>query len=704
LYSFLLALAVAALLFGPPAAAQPVVHHELRVVLQPEQGRLEVRDVLHLPDDWSGALDFVLHAGLDPQVEGTEARLDARGPLRRAPHLEAFRLHPTGERSIALRYAGVIEHPVFPGGIPPISSAGVHLDGASYWYPTFGPELVSLEVEVTLPPGWRSVSQGARTDQREDAEGVTERWEEGQPQQDVQLVAGPFHEYLDESGPVTAMAFLRSHDPALAKRYLDATHEYIALYEELIGSYPYAKFALVEHFWESGLGFPSFTLLGSRVIRLPFILYTSYPHEILHNWWGNGVYIDYASGNWGEGLTTYLSDHLMRERRGEGAEHRRAALLRYTNFVTEQRDFPLTEFRARHTEVAQAVGYDKTLMFFHMLRLRLGDERFLAGLQELYRTHRFAHATFTDVRRALETAGGEDLRLEFEQWVERAGAPFLSAGHAEALADGDGYRLRLQLEQTQRGRAYALRVPLAVQLEGEDAPWEAVLSMDAKRKTAELELPARPWRVYVDPRFDIMRRLDRREIPPALSQLFGAERALVVLPAEAPQERRAAYRAVADGLGVTGSVELRWDSELEHLPEDRTVWLLGWENRFRPVLEEQLAGQDVSLEESGARIDGQELRRDEHGVVVVARHPQDLDLAVGWLAFDRLEGLPDLVRKVRRYGGLSYLGFVGDEADNVLQGRWPVIDSPLWLEVKQPDGARPPPRHATIPPRQPLAQ
>jgi hypothetical protein len=55
---------------------------------------------------------------------------------------------------------------------------------------------------------------------------------------------------------------------------------------------------------------PSFTLLGSRVIRLPFILYSSYPHEILHNWWGNSVYVDYARGNWSEGLTSYLAESI----------------------------------------------------------------------------------------------------------------------------------------------------------------------------------------------------------------------------------------------------------------------------------------------------------------------------------------------------------------------------------------------------------
>jgi aminopeptidase N len=115
------------------------------------------------------------------------------------------------------------------------------------------------------------------------------------------------------------MVLLREPDATLARPYLDATADYIRFYSQLIGPYPYAKFALVENFWETGYGMPSFTLLGSKVIRLPLILHSSYPHEILHNWWGNGVYVDTAGGNWSEGLTSYLADHLIREQQGRGA-------------------------------------------------------------------------------------------------------------------------------------------------------------------------------------------------------------------------------------------------------------------------------------------------------------------------------------------------------------------------------------------------
>src|SRR4029453_18980304 len=91
---------------------------------------------------------------------------------------------------------------------------------------------------------------------------------------------------------VEAIAMLARPDDALAAKYLDATAPNVAMYTELLGPHAYGKFAIVENFWDTGYGMPSFTLLGPQEIRLPFIPTTSYPHEILHDWGGYGVYVD----------------------------------------------------------------------------------------------------------------------------------------------------------------------------------------------------------------------------------------------------------------------------------------------------------------------------------------------------------------------------------------------------------------------------
>jgi hypothetical protein len=185
-------------------------------------------------------------------------------------------------------------------------------------------------LEVQGPDGWQLVSPGSGS--ARDASGQA-RWRSTTPVDELHIVGGALTRYSRQAGAVSAEVFLRQPDAALAAKYLEATARNLEMYRTLIGPYPYEKFALVENFWETGYGMPSFTLLGSQIIRFPFILTSSYPHEILHNWWGNGVFVDYASGNWCEGLTAYLADHLYKEQQGQGAEYRRDTLKKYRDFV-----------------------------------------------------------------------------------------------------------------------------------------------------------------------------------------------------------------------------------------------------------------------------------------------------------------------------------------------------------------------------------
>lgn len=109
--------------------------------------------------------------------------------------------------------------------------------------------------------------------------------------EEIHLITDRYHEFRGRWEDIDLQVFLRSKDPELAQRFIETAKLYIPFYQRLIGSYPFVKFAVVENSEQTGYGMPSFTLLGSQVIRFPFILHTSYPHEILHNWWGNGAFV-----------------------------------------------------------------------------------------------------------------------------------------------------------------------------------------------------------------------------------------------------------------------------------------------------------------------------------------------------------------------------------------------------------------------------
>ncbi len=571
-----------------------------------------------------------------------------------------------------------------------IQAEGVFLSGASKWYPAPAEgTLVTFSLELTLPAGWDAMSQGRRTIHERTPTGTRVAFVSDEPQEEIWLVAGPWNETERTVDGIETLALLRSKDDTLSAKYLDATGPYIAMYGKLIGAYPYSKFALVENFWETGYGMPSFTLLGSKVIRLPFILTSSYPHEILHNWWGNGVYVAPDSGNWSEGLTAYLADHLFAEQKGGGAGYRQEALQKYADYASRAKDFPLSEFRERHSPSTEAVGYGKALMLFHMMRRELGDEIFVKGLRALYAGKKFQRASFDDARRALEAAVGRDLRASFTPWVTRTGAPQLRAHDVSARKGDDGsWRLTGKIEQVQDGAPYALAIPIAVTLEGRDTAMQLAIRATARETSLVLTVPARPVRLDVDPEFDLFRRLDVEEAPPALSGAFGDDLCTMILPAKADAPMLAAYRAMAAewNTGRASPMKVVDDDVLNALPKAGSIWVVGFENRFAAAAADALAPYAARPEPGAAR-----------ARVLVARRTPGQPPVLAFVAADHAAQVPGLTRKLPHYHKYSYLAFEGDEPVNVDKGRWPVTRSPMTAMI---EGTPP---MAKLAPREPLA-
>jgi aminopeptidase N len=569
-----------------------------------------------------------------------------------------------------------------------IQPEGVFLSGASGWYPKSGDALVTFDLEVTLPPGWIAMSQGKR-EPMGGTGGNHVRFTASDPQEEIWLVAGPWKETSRQVDGIDISALLREQDDALAAKYLDATATYIQMYSKLLGPYPYTKFVLVENFWETGYGMPSFTLLGSKVIRLPFIITTSYPHEILHNWFGNGIFVDSKSGNWSEGMTAYLADHMFAEQNGQGAGYRQEALQKYADYASKSKDFPLTEFKERHSPATEAVGYGKALMLFHMMRREIGDASFVKGLRALYAKKQFQRASFDDVRQALEAASGRDLKAAFNPWVTRTGAPRLAARDVKAQQAGAAWHIIGKIVQTEQGDPYELSIPVAVTLDGRDQAFQSTIKATKKEAAFDLEVPAKPLRLDIDPEFDLFRVLDVEEAPPALSGAFGAEVSTMILPAKADEQSLAAYRAMAKewNTGRTSPMKIVTDAEIKDLPKDGSIWIVGFENRFAGQVAEAVRGYSTSTEKKGDR-----------ALVLAARRRKGEAPVIAFVAAARAAQIPGLARKLPHYHKYSHLAFEGDEPVNVDKGRWLVTDSPMTALLS---GGAP---MASLAPRQALAE
>ncbi|MBF0328207.1 MAG: M1 family peptidase [Nitrospirae bacterium] len=676
-------------------ASIKTIHHNLKVGLNPAENRIEVKDTITLPKSADSEIIFNLHAGLSPVLIGEGSKLEFIESKSGAVPIESFKIKLLSEtKTFTLKYGGKINHPLAIHGKEQargdmrtpgiISKDGVYLSGNSAWYPNFegdlSSELVSFDLSVDLPEGWSAVSQGKL--KRKDGELM--QWESKEPQDEILLVANRFTEYVKQHEKVAAMAFLITPDKELADKYLDATISYIGMYEKLIGAYSYAKFALVENFWETGYGMPSFTLLGPKIIRFPFIINSSYPHEILHNWLGNSVFPDFSKGNWTEGLTAYLSDYLIKEQQGGGAEHRHTTLQKYADYVLAGRDFPIAEFRSRHSSPSEAVGYGKSSMLFHMLRMDIGDKAFTAGLQDFYKTNKFRFASFENIRKSFEKASGKDLAKFFDQWLRLSGAPELRIENHSVSNDGDGFLLKAAIRQIQSGDAYYLSIPVAVTLEDIQNAFQTKWEMNDNYAEFTIRLPARPLRLDVDPEFDMFRRLNREEIPAAFSHALGAKKMLALLPSKAEKTLLQAYRRFAEMLATSGpdKVIVKLDSEIQSLPADSSIAILGWENLFADKMLRALPEAGSAIERKNVRFDKTVVSLNNHSIAFTLKNSENKDMAVMFIASDSAEALPAVARKLPHYHKYSYLVFEGKEAINKAKGRWPVTESPMTVFFK----------------------
>jgi aminopeptidase N len=641
-------------------AAQAIPHHDITFSLEPGTGEIVAEDMIILsgPD----SVEFTLGTAFPPShilVDGAPVPSTST----HSGHITRWRLAPgksPGARRLLIRYRGKVEglrtldHRGVLGGLPPMASPrGSFLPGGTGWYPDFGHGPFTYRVHLDLPADQRGLVPGRLVAERQEQGRYQATFAFDRPARDIDLIAGPYQtqeRFLPRPGanPIRLRTYFHPEVASLAADYLDSLGHYIEMYSRWIGAYPFTEFSVVSSPLPTGFGMATLTYLGVDVLRLPFIRSTSLGHEVLHNWWGNGVYVDYETGNWSEGLTAFMADYTYKEQEGpEAAREMRLSWLRDVAAIPAARDIPLQQFTARTHGTSQIVGYHKSAFLFLMLRDLIGKDAFDAGVRSFWRDRQFQRAGWPELQRAFEAASGQTLRRFFDQWLSRPGAPRLRIERAGLERAGAGYRVRLSLAQD--GPVYSLRVPVDVIAGSGHAPH--VLDVSQGRQEFVLETAARPAALLLDPEFRLLRHLGPGEAPPILRQLIIDAATLTVVPGQDAAVRDAA-------LQLAGRL-------LDHPPR---LVAGGPQATAAPLLLVGLA-RDVDAALQYMQLPGRPDRLGTRGTAQVWTATQPNGKALAVVSAESADALLALLRPLPHYGRQSYLVFEGATA--VERGIWP---------------------------------
>jgi aminopeptidase N len=647
-----LLLAVAA----PVRAALPVLDFEVRI--DPDTRAFAGRGSVVVPA--GNARELVLRR--DFSVDSLMLNGRPLAPLARTQgDVQAWRLPSSrAEQRVEIAWRGTLA-PLDPSighrqtlgrTAPATGKEGTFLPSSALWHPAVAGTLTAYRIVIDLPEGQRGVVPGRLVDERAAEGRYRARFEFPHPADGIDLMAGP---YRVES---RAMRGIQGRDIALrtyfhppiaelSAGYLESSKGFIDYYERTIGPYAYSEFSVVSSPTPTGFGMPTLTYLGMEVLRLPFIRQTSLGHEVLHNWWGNGVFPDYATGNWSEGLTTFMADYAFKERESEAAARAmRLEWLRDFAAVPPGQDKPLVAFTSRTHGTSQIVGYNKAAMVFFMLRDRIGREAFERSLREFWSSHRFKVASWTDLRRAFEQVSGLQLGTFFNQWLTRSGAPALRIERAVPRTQGDTYVVDVTLAQS--APAYALNVPLVFRTpRGDDTRWVA---FDGERQSYSFTLELQPTAVLLDPDLHVFRRLAPDEAPPILRQVMLDPATVTVIASDgdaAAPARELAQRVQdhAPKFLPAQSAPTRAPALVIGLASDVDRWLQ--RNGF--------AGRPEAVGEKGTAQVWTQARSEGAPLVIVSARD--------------VEALRALLRPLPHYGRQSYLAFDGSRVLD--RGVWP---------------------------------
>lgn len=513
----------------------------------------------------------------------------------------------------------------------------------SGWYPSFS-GLCVYELEATIPEELVALSESDFSTyvSGPDRGMKTQTFSFPVPVPGITLVAGKYTVREQEYRGISIRTLFFPRHEHLSQIYMRNMKRYIDLYEGMLGSYPFKTFTVVENFFQTGYSFPTYTLLGSRIIPFSYVPEISLGHEFLHQWFGHFVDVDRRQGNWSEGLTTYLADHWFKELSGKGYEYRKKAIIDFMQYVSPMQDVPVSEFRSRLDFATKAIGYGKSAMIFHMARKMVGDSAFFAGLREFIGDNGLQKAGWKELQNSFSLTGEIDFERFFDVWTGETGMADIDISRPTIRTEGNKYVLIFRI--VQKNGPFPFSLPLKV--ETEESTEKFHVTIDGRTTKFKKTFDARPVRVIVDDEYDTFRRLIDAEIPPVISGFTGNKNSVVIISDADRQNLKDVERFFEiQGYRVSGEDVLR-DGRVPSSP------ILYMSSDRRALQRVGNFPDDVKSAERGS-------------VVKAVKNLGNRDNVVVMIHYDDPEQLRNSYRKIFRYGNYSLLVF--EKGENILK-------------------------------------
>ena len=373
---------------------------------------------------------------------------------------------PTGEHTLALRFAGTINQQgqgLFymryqeqgTGARKIMLGSQFEATDARRFFPCWDEPVFRARFQLTaiVPENWLAVSNMPVESEDKIAGGKEVRFAATPPMSSYLnvFVAGELESIESRSGPTQLRVIATKGKAEMGRYALEATGQILRYYNDYFGvAYPLPKLdqiALPGGFGGAMENWGGITYYESKLLfdskssseETKQDIYEVLAHEMAHQWFGDLVTMAWWDNLWlNEGFASWMGSkctahfnpqwEVWLRREFPRDPSRRAGIAKEAAMEGDARSttHPIQQPVATEAEANSAfddITYKKGQSFLRMLESFLGDDVFREGIRDYIAAHAYLNTTTADLWNALSEASGKPVGEIAAGWTEQPGFP-----------------------------------------------------------------------------------------------------------------------------------------------------------------------------------------------------------------------------------------------------------------------------------------
>lgn len=320
----------------------------------------------------------------------------------------------------------------FPTNI--LNDSPVIIDRGHRWYPLILDQIAAFKLTCSVPKGYNVLAAGDLLSVNNYKDSIIFIWESLSAVFKMPLIIfnpTQFKRAEFDSLGISIDFYYLNADSIEASSIVNEAAKCINYYSKNIGSYSYKKLTLFEVTQWEGINTGSgLIMIGSQSLgMMKRKYYDGLNLTIAQQWIGAGVFAKYGdTGFWFLALSLphYLRLMYLRQTQGEKSflESLQEPLVKYKEFAGKENDIPIINIDSPNSREKSLILYGKGPFVLNRIENKMGNEKWLSFLQNLYKSFRGKILTYTDFEKYISKydENGNILTL-LKQLITRKGMP-----------------------------------------------------------------------------------------------------------------------------------------------------------------------------------------------------------------------------------------------------------------------------------------